>query len=222
MDLGKFLSLVDRSTLYFASAKTLLLGDPYEGAVGEVTKRHLGVMLEELGVDDPNFWHDHKAVMAAKRRTTYISCWHLSEHESAAMWAIYTQRGYGLAVRSTYSRLIESVTDETPFFVGRVEYRDYSTAAMRDDGGWFWPFLYKRHYFDYEREVRAITADIGGAGTDAGRELKVDLSRLIERIYVSPTEPAWYGDLIRSLVERRFGLPPNLVHVSDLRSDPFP
>ena len=34
-----------------------------------------------------------------------VSCWHIDEHESEAMWQLYTAAGQGIAIESTKARL---------------------------------------------------------------------------------------------------------------------
>jgi hypothetical protein len=48
---------------------------------------------------------------------------------------------------------------------------------------------------------------------------KVDLDRLIEALYVSPVAPAWFLELVRSIVAR-YGLSRDLVRQSQLAGAP--
>ena len=41
-----------------------------------------------------------------------INCWHMNDHESAAMWKLYLKSNEGIAVQSTYETLRDSIIDE--------------------------------------------------------------------------------------------------------------
>jgi hypothetical protein len=139
---------------------------------------------------------------------TYLSCWHMNEYESVAMWKIY-QSGepQGIAVRSTYQRLSESITDGRDVYIGKVRYVDYEADMIPDDE--YGPFLHKRKSFDYEREIRAIfkspesSKHVGP--TSVGRDalpISVDLDRLCETVYVSPKAREWFAQLVRDVIAR--------------------
>ena len=39
------------------------------------------------------------------RDCTAVNCWHINEHESAAMWDLYLKSNEGIAIQSTYQKL---------------------------------------------------------------------------------------------------------------------
>ena len=144
-------------------------------------------------------------------RMMFVSCWHVSEYESAAMWSHYVQHGIGVVVRSSVARLIESLADAPDLVqIGQVHYVDFQTAIV-PGGNAFWPLLVKRLSFDHERELRAIVihAPLNSQNAldfDVAPEhllVPIDLSQLIEAIYVAPG--AWYADVVREVL-LRFGL----------------
>ena len=60
----------------------------------------------------------------------YLSCWHMNEHESVAMWKIYQSGApQGIAIQSTYRRLSEAITDDSGILIGTVAYADYATEV---------------------------------------------------------------------------------------------
>lgn len=99
----------------------------------------------------------------AMPRYTFINCWSLGEYESAALWRMYVPPEGGVAIRSTFRRLIKcllpSEEDKDPgmgntVFMGRVHYIDYERDLI-PEGNSFWPFVHKRRSFEFEQEVRA-------------------------------------------------------------------
>jgi hypothetical protein len=121
------------------------------------------------------------------RSRIYLNCWCMSQHESTALWEIYAGREpQGVAIRSRYERLSESITDPRLVFIGRVKYIDFEAEAIADFGG-FSPFVHKRVSFDFEREIRAVYYLAPPDDGPEGIQISVDLDRLIEEVY--PTEP---------------------------------
>lgn len=92
-----------------------------------------------------------------------------------------------------------------------MKYLDYEKDDF-DPTDLFSPFMHKRLAFQHEREVRGIireaavphdTARWRFAATipaPAGRQVRVDLSALIDSVTVSPLAPSWFADLVRSLI----------------------
>lgn len=131
MDLAKFLSMLQDEALHFARAD--IMSDEFEGSTSKATVDHWrairredteivpqtnsfyryqrrlihpDVSEEELRFEEYNTQLAYTMKMI--RSYTYLSCWHMNEHESAAMWAIY-QSGEprGIAVRQ--------LGDQVPF-----------------------------------------------------------------------------------------------------------
>ncbi len=82
----------------------------------------------------------------------------------------------------------------------------------------FFPFLFKRKSFQYEREVRIIT-DVADSTIilNDGLKINVDINQLIEKIYIHPKSENWYKNLVIQLVKQ---LDFNFtIEKSDLESD---
>ncbi len=86
-----------------------------------------------------------------------VNCWHMNEHESAAMWKLYLKSDEGIAVQSTYNKLLNSMHDSNDFMllVGAVNYIDYNKEVI-PFGNAFYPYIHKRKSFEHERELRAV------------------------------------------------------------------
>ena len=133
-----------------------------------------------------------------------ISSWHINEYESFAMWQIFTQKSEGLAIQSTLGRLQKALIPETTYVqhIGEVNYIDYKKEYIPFDNAFF-PFLFKRKSFQYEREIRIIS-DVTQHNLmiDNGLKIEIDLIQLIEKIYIHPKSENWYKNLVIELVKR--------------------
>jgi hypothetical protein len=133
-----------------------------------------------------------------------ISSWHVNEYESFAMWQIFTQKSEGLAIQSTVGRLQKALNPELFYeqHIGEVNYIDYKKEYIPFDNAFF-PFLFKRKSFQYEREIRIISDVTSNNLTiDNGLKIDVDINELIEKIYIHPKSENWYKNLVIELVKR--------------------
>jgi len=140
----------------------------------------------------------------------------MNAHESAAMWKLYGRSNEGICIQSTYSKLKRCFVAEERVFAGIVKYIDYETEHIRDGLNLFSPFMHKRISFAHEREVRAVilrhpkseddanTLDLSVETIEHGTLVEVDLDVLVERIYVAPDAPAWFKELVGSVL-RKYG-----------------
>ena len=228
MDFTKLLALLDTRSVYFPRADKL--GDPFEGSWPKRNVEGRQIIPPEIPKEAAENYTRAMQGLAdmSKAWTTYcaVSCWHLSEYESAAMWNLYLSANEGIAIRSTYENLRDSIIDEEPVFVGMVRYIDYDRDVIQNFN-LLEPYAHKRKSFEHEREVRAVVLRVPDfADPEHGREpviehgiaLEVDVERLISDIYVSPASPAWFRDLVESVVRRyRFDFP---VFRSDIDRQP--
>jgi hypothetical protein len=148
-----------------------------------------------------------------------VSSWHINQYESFAMWQIFTQNSEGLAIQSTIGRLQNAVIPEKKYkqYIGEVNYIDYKKEYIPFED-MFFPFLFKRKSFQYEREVRILT-DIGDENVkiNEGMKIDVDINQLIEKIYIHPKSENWYKNLVIELVSKLgFDF---TIEKSDLESD---
>lgn len=206
MDFTKFVALLETRTLYFPALAEL--EDPYEGIMDEPSRR------EARERHPPSF----AAMEALTRAVTCVSCWHMNEDESAAMWKVYCAEDAGIAIRSTPARLYQSIdaSCKQGMYIGRVQYgRPWADTTRISVYG---VALCKRRSFSYENELRAIwsrpfrpsrgqLAD----GTPAikvepgGAPVPIDPDVLIQSVRVAPKAPPWIANLIRRLPSR-YGL----------------
>ncbi|MDY0125749.1 MAG: hypothetical protein RBS09_06090 [Anaerolineaceae bacterium] len=233
-DFAKYVSMLSTKGLYFARADCFQ--DPFEGAKGfrrnkakwdsyylhffreaiknppecneckfsnKEVEKHAKRLLAEL-----EFGGEHD------KKRTYINCWHENEHESEAMWRLYSSfLENAIAVRTSYNSLYHSLGRNAFIDIGRVMYIDFqkSYSSVND------AFWYKRKSFEHEKEVRAILIDMHCP--DTGKIMPCDLSILIEEVFVSPNAPIWFTQLVND-VNEKYGINKK-VSPSELAQEPF-
>src|SRR5438045_2312384 len=121
MDFTKFVSMLEYGGLFFPRAD--LLGDPFEGSwrkpfpLSDVTITPPtigGITLPPFMGRDAFKW---------LRELVVISCWHMSQYESDAMWARYGGTNGSVVIQSSYSLLSASLPPT--FHLGTVRYISY-------------------------------------------------------------------------------------------------
>jgi hypothetical protein len=155
---------------------------------------------------------------------TYVSCWHMNEHESAAMWKLYAKTSEAIAIRSTYLQLFESLPAR--HYVGCVSYIDYEQDWL-PEGNLMYPFMHKRKSFEHEHELRALMQIIPtkdrhldfSQPSDLGHVVPVEMDSLVEEVYVAPDCPSWFFQLVQE-VSAKFELRKPIVQ-SSLNAAPF-
>ena len=203
IDFTKLVSFLEDQTIFFARADKL--GDPFEGAWSNVNH----MVLESATTKQAVAWRMIIDEAKLRRRFTLVNCWHTSEHESEAMWKLYSGLRYGLAVKTDFKTLVHSFTDRTPDLIAQVEYIPYETQMMP----WTYlaPFFHKRLSFEYEREVRAIMAfrypdegkvDYPSDICEVGLSFPIDPVDLIQEVVVSPYAEPWTFDLVHAVCTR--------------------
>lgn len=234
MDFTKFVSLLSSNALYFSRADQF--DDIYEGAKGLKTNKakwdshYLEFFRSairnppdgyEQTLDDGQIEEQAQRLVRDletggqhSRTHTFINCWHENEHESEAMWRLYSVfLPNALVLRSTYGRLYRSLGRDPSIRIGRVQYLDMTTtyAGVNDA---FWR---KRKSFEHEREIRTLIARFNASGV--GTLVPCDLSELIVEIVLSPKAPAWFASLV-SDVSAKYGISAPVIG-SRLNDEPF-
>jgi hypothetical protein len=168
------------------------------------------------------------------RKTMFVNCWHISEHKSAAMWKLYTQGNEGVAIRSTFGRLMECLRPATvEVFAGKVTYIDYRKQRIPDDNMLF-PSMHKRMSFQHEQELRLLYWDTDlavsydptaivwkeGVCFKKGVAIDVDIGALIDKVFVAPTSQVWFKNLVQSILLEKYRIGTE-VRQSDLSLGPL-
>jgi len=189
----QFLDSVRNGYLWFSRSD--LLGDPAEGSrtagdaemVARAWKelhaegRHRDAARGRMGL---------KRVEEESKRSVFVSCWQMQDHDMVAMWERYCKPlQIGVAIQTTYSRL-ESVLPlrhgHHHVMLGLVTYADYESTDSRSDlTNLYSAFMSKRVNYADEREVRIICAG-DPYQEQKGLRISIDYPRLVERVLVSP------------------------------------
>ena len=209
LDLSKFLDMLLSQQLFMSRSDKF--EDQYEGTFSEPTFEE----IKKIAANNPKFLDYYKS----HREKVVISSWHINEYESFAMWQIFTKNNEGLAIQSTIGRLKKALQPEKRIeqYIGNVNYIDYKKEYIPFDDTFF-PFLFKRKSFQYEREVRIISdVSAQNISINEGLKINVDLNQLIEKIYIHPKSENWYKKLVIELVSKLdFKIE---IEKSDLESD---
>ena len=207
------ITLLEEESLFFPSLRILQALDPYEGVLSKpVMEGFLQDFSDRFG-DHEGAEQERRLLVNMPQEATYVSCWHLNDVESAAMWKLYVDGDVGVAVKSTFSRLCRAFDDsKEEVTIGRVEYVDYDAARFS------WSHLlgralHKRASFEHERELRAIVLADKIPGDTKGISVKVHLDSLIEQVFVAPTAQPWMADLVRQVC-RKYSLAADVVQSS--------
>ncbi len=203
-DLIKFLTLVN-GELYFARAD--VFQDKYEGAVPKQSCLQFMEQIrhknsQALGEEVRRRFREN---FNERKKKAAISCWHINDGESAAMWEVYSKAGLGIAVCTTLEKLkkIHKPRDmELEMF--KVDYIDFDREYREDYKHYeLLPFKNKRKEFEYEHEFRIMLyKNKPGAGQgetpenmflsglmdlpEEGIKLPVNAAEMIDEIVASP------------------------------------
>jgi hypothetical protein len=113
MSFTKFVSMLDRSSLFFSRADKL--GDPFEGSIPD---RHAKRILRDHPVAREGFGESLATLHNWLCQWTFVSCWHANERESAAMWRLYSASDGGVAIQTNCEKLVHCHPESDSLFAG--------------------------------------------------------------------------------------------------------
>lgn len=211
IDIAKLVSLLEDEALYFPAVT--VLEDKYEGQLTRPTLENMRAAVEAIKEEA-----EREAALKALttnqqtyqnvRRLLFISSWHASERESAAMWQAYLRSNDGVAVQTTFGALKDSLTRaKQDVSGGMVRYIDYEKDLIEFGNLYNWVSS-KRLSFEHEQEFRLVVLDTEG---EVGLSVCVDVPRLVQKVFVAPTSQAWMAEVVRKLLVR-YGLECDVVY----------
>jgi hypothetical protein len=227
MDLSKFIWLLDNKKLYLSRID--LLGDPHEGAYTQKGYELISdAFKKEPKIKEP-LKHAKKfkeVVSQARfnvRKGAYVNCWYLNNFESEAMWKLYCDSKTGIAVQTTYQKLLNSVSGPD-LFIGRVRYIDYESETIPPNNI-LYSMMYKRISFQHENEIRIVKVFLESVKDDyegpPGIKINFDLDNAVENIFIHPYADEWYENVVQSVLSHHAPHLSDRMKWSKLKCEPF-
>jgi hypothetical protein len=220
MDLSKFIWMIQRDALFFCRSDSL--GDPFEGHYTKVIADQEEEYIKTLQANNqfaaiPAAVHAVEMAREVFRVNTlelpkqlkqkyFVSCWHMNEEESPAMWKLYTSQNESICIRSKYKTLANLLPEES--LLGCVGYINYHRDSFDTTEMWSY-IIHKRKSFEHEREIRAAIYRGEACPFEAvdgkGLVVPINVAELIEEIFVSPTAQSPLSEVVTGLAEK-YGL----------------
>lgn len=223
LPLDGLINMLDSGTLYFSPLTAYQATDPFEGfmpkvamdAIAGITLKGQNSLLAQVdqleAMAGPNQAVDAIAKLraeasshSAQMKEMYkkimsclmVNCWHKSNHESEAMWGLYSKAG--VAIKTSVGAIkaaLEGNTQDHVINMGTIKYIDFSDRSITppdcvtEDGHLMG--MIKRIAYAHEKEVRMnITRKVDRRDWDktvpAPTSVDIDVSRLINGLVISP------------------------------------
>jgi hypothetical protein len=207
MDFTKLISMFEQKGVFLSRADKL--NDPFEGSFTKVNQELRPLVRKYLRLTGGL---SAAEIVQKLREWVGASCWHVNAHESAGMWKLYARSEEAVCIQTTYDRLCSIVPPDAR--IGMVRYVDYRNQWIPESNP-LAPFMFKRLSFQHEQELR-ILKPIGDLNAlqslvdiphnkAEGELISCDLTQIIEAVHVAPDAPAWFEQLVRSVVFRYWG-----------------
>ena len=194
-DFTNLVAIFEGQGIYFSRAD--ILDDKFEGSISRPHRDYV-VSGERLNPED------YAQRLRSVRSASYVHCWHINAHESAAMWKLYSSSTTdAIALHTTAAKLRKALPEEVG--IGKVRYISYDHDEI-PFGDLRWPLMHKRKSFEHENELRALHFERKRMGAKNNpehwkSEVK-DLNELVEAIYISPWAKRWLFELVKKVVHR--------------------
>lgn len=205
MDFLKFVDLLQRRALWFTRLDSFQ--DKHEGLLPKSVSEALSVLAVVDNAEYGGFTYEKW------RKRGCVSCWHINDGESAAMWDLYSTQA-GIAVCTRVSRLRDAIQDgfdpgSWGLYGNAVRYVDFGTF----NEPWYnveiaKPVVraadlhLKRRSFEHEREYRLTTTLEGADENRLGKHVPLCLATMIEEIRVAPTAQDWIVEVVRQQMKQ--------------------
>jgi hypothetical protein len=214
MDFTKFVDLISKKALFFVKSSNF--EDPFEG-------------IYPMKITEGNKVFHKEA--ARLRDFCYVNCWHMNEHESAAMWNLYLSTQEGVAIKSTSGGLKKAFENcDESILISKVKYWNYEEDVdklykeTKDKLGssTINPVVFKRSSFEHEKELRLIYNQFKIGAEEPpkafGVLIETEMNDLIDEIVIAPYAPSWFFELVADVC-KQYGLNKPIIH-SNLYSPP--
>jgi hypothetical protein len=206
MTFWKFAAMIlgDVSTLWFT--RPFKFDDDWEGLC---PPDYYNTRPQFNTLPDGERKHHLRAWEAWQRYGFFVTCWHMSDHESAAMWRLYGLAPDGIALQTTVDLIRKCLVGD--FNCEVVEYYDptVSRPIVINDPELI---MLTRHDFKWEQEIRVWAKDeqvslsvmqkriLSEADVDDGKEVLIDdLTTFIQQIVIAPGASPAFEKTVKDL-----------------------
>lgn len=216
----KFKDLLESKTLYLCQVSKLEKIDPNEGLMNRLQLESLRRYLREDEAQLQNFvsFHEHT------RQRAWVTCFSLGQFEEVYMWERFSKSGLneGVAIKTNYQKLKHAVAESpeaNETYMAKVRYEE--TEYMPWKIGYL---LYQKlPRFSDEREMRICVCnrELELDAQECSKEfyrLPVNVTRLVQQIYIHPNASESYFREIQKLVTKHLPKRQNRIRWSKLRS----
>lgn len=214
MDFSKYVSLLETKKLYFSIVEKL--EDKLEGLPTKAdyeSQKSFCSYYETQGNDLADTYVDMQIGATKKRKLLkklfYVSCWRIDENESPKAWKRYVNSGKGVAIQTTYGKLIEIIKDCEQSII--VEMVDYSDNTAKPNDHYIRTFLHKNPLYKWENELRAVFSKIPIQYPEIppypmepyayGELVVMNMDKLMQKIAVYPESGKRFLSLVKLVTE---------------------
>lgn len=206
MNFEKFLFLIQKTRLFFASADVIARQfDPWEGIYPpetlDLTLEHFKKSNHENIANNAEKLLGHLKNLKTERVNFFLNCWHINDSETKHMCPTYASRKLGVTIQSDFNRLCESLANvEKNVYIAAVEY----DQKIISTGDVFQPYFNKRKQFKFDQELRCLIWDriVPPEEPRSGISFEIDLKILIENIFVTPGTAQYEIEAINDMIEK--------------------
>ncbi len=190
----RFLDILKSHSLWFS--RPFAFEDLWEGLFPPSYRNRTRQYCEANRISFREFDHEFQKRHLRHRWAHFVNCWHMSEHESDAMWKLYALAPKGIAIASTVGDVSECLR---PHNSGKVIYYDPSHDVLSPTIFGPHDILFKRTAFSWELEYRfwfdddellqkiEASEEVQEGGLSRGKSVGItDMQRLIRKIVVPP------------------------------------
>jgi hypothetical protein len=240
----RFRWLVEKQRLYMPRIEQLARNDAREGTMTDAQSEFWKELIEKS--ETPELTAQHEAnfkrmleFVGAFREGWFVSCWHQSPSENFAFWRIYGREetacpsceritvasGESVAITTTFDKL-ESLLP-AHIEVGSIRYLDYQMEGA-DLFNMFDYVMHKRHFYQYECEVRAVASMVSAAmpgpshdhllthQVEGSYAPPIDVKALVGEVVIHPEAKQSFRGEIAAICEQHALPPPRLSGLASL------
>lgn len=202
----RFLDVLKTHAIWFS--RPCHFDDKWEGLFPPSYLKRTRQYAKANNLEFEDFDRDFQKRALRHKFAHFVNCWHISEHESDAMWRLYAIAPRGIAIQSTVGDVKECLR---PHNSGQVIYYDPSHDVY--SASLFGPhdILFKRNAFAWEQEYRFWFDDadllekietgkgLPEEGLSKGLPVgSADMKCLIKKFVVAPSASDEFIDEVRT------------------------